>query len=83
VVASGIGGIGDQIEHGRSGLLLDDPSDPIEFAAAVRALLEDPVAAAALGDAARERVRKRFLGTHSLMDYLDVIEPLLRGEEAA
>jgi trehalose synthase len=84
VVASRIGGIGDQIEHCRSGLLLDDPADLSAYGDAVRAVLEDHVLAASLGKAARERVRDRFLGTHSLLDYLELIEPLLGdGDDAA
>ena len=84
VVASNIGGIGDQIEHRRSGLLLDDPADLGSYGAAVRVLLEDGALTASLGRAARERVRERFLGTHSLIDYLALIEPLIRpGERAA
>ena len=84
VVASNIGGIGDQIEHRRSGLLLDDPADLGSYGAAVRVLLEDGALAASLGRTARERVRERFLGTHSLIDYLALIEPLIRpGERAA
>jgi hypothetical protein len=30
-----------------------------------------------MGDAARERVRDRFLGTHSLLDYLALFERLV------
>jgi trehalose synthase len=77
VVASRIGGIQDQIEHGRSGILLDDPSALVAYGAAVRALLDDPARAAAMGRAAHERVRDRFLGTHSLLDYLTLLERLL------
>jgi trehalose synthase len=77
VVASRIGGIQDQIEDGRSGILLDDPRDLEAYGAAVRALLEDPARAAAMGRAAHERVRDRFLGTHSLLDYLTLLERLL------
>jgi trehalose synthase len=77
VVASRIGGIQDQIEDGRSGLLLDDPRDLERYGAAVRALLDDPARAAAMGRAARERVRDRFLGTHSLLDYLALLERLI------
>src|SRR5215211_423875 len=84
VVASRIGGISDQITEDRTGLLLDDPTDLPAYGAAVRRLLDDPGYAGALGEAARERVRERFLGTHSLLDYLELIDPLLGdGEEAA
>ena len=30
-----------------------------------------------MGDAAHERVRERFLGTHSLLDYLALFERLV------
>jgi trehalose synthase len=81
VAASAIGGIKDQIEHGRSGLLLEEPSDLARFAEAVRSLLDDERAAAAMGVAARERVRDHFLGPRSLLDYLRLLEPLLRGSD--
>jgi trehalose synthase len=77
VVASRIGGIQDQIENGVSGILLDDPSDLAAYGAAVRSVLDDPEHAAKMGAAARERVRERFLGTHSLIDYLAVLERLV------
>ena len=77
VVASRIGGIQDQIEHGVSGLLLDDPTDLEAYGAAVLELLASPERAAAMGEAAHERVRDRFLGTHSLLDYLTLFERLL------
>jgi trehalose synthase len=85
VVASRIGGISDQIEHDRSGLLLDDPRDLAAYGASVLELLRDPDRAAALGAAARERVRQNFLGTHSLVDYMALIDPLIgrRADEAA
>jgi trehalose synthase len=79
VVASRIGGIQDQIEHGVSGLLLDDPRDLAAYGVAVRGLLDDPERARAMGAAAHERVRERFLGTHSLLDYLALLERLLSG----
>ena len=46
-------------------------------ARAVRGLLDDPERAAAMGAAAHERVRERFLGTHSLLDYLALFERLM------
>jgi trehalose synthase len=77
VVASRIGGIQDQIEDGTSGVLLDDPRALPEYGAAVRGLLEAPARAAAMGRAAHEQVREHHLGTHSLVDYLALIEKLL------
>jgi Glycosyl transferases group 1 len=77
VAASAIGGIQDQIEHARSGLLLDRPNDLARFAEAVRRLLDDDRAASAMGDAARERVRDQFLGPRALHDYLELLARLL------
>jgi trehalose synthase len=79
VVASRIGGIQDQIEHGVSGLLLDDPRDLRAYGAAVLELLDDPARATAMGRAAHERVRERYLGSHSLVDYLALLERVMDG----
>src|SRR5450631_1657220 len=57
VVASRLGGIQDQIEHGVSGVLLDDPLDLQAFGSAVNALLNDPGAATAMGSSAAQTVR--------------------------
>ncbi len=57
VVASGVGGIRDQIIDGESGLLLPDPADLPEFGRLVRHLLDNPAQASALGGCAAERAR--------------------------
>src|SRR5213076_43595 len=62
VVASRIGGIQDQIEHGESGWLLDDPDDLGVFGEAVKTLLSDDERRAAMGERAMERIRDDFLG---------------------
>jgi trehalose synthase len=77
VVASRIGGIQDQIEDGVSGVLLGDPADLAQAAAAVDALLADPTRARRMGEAARERVRGSFLGTRHLVQYMKLLERLL------
>jgi trehalose synthase len=74
VVASGVGGIQDQIEDGKSGLLLQDPTDPEEFAAALRRLLDDPEFAEQLGAAARERAVELYLDTRHLVLLGNLIE---------
>jgi len=76
VVASAVGGIQDQIEDGVSGILLRDPRDANEFAAALTSLLEDPELANRLGAAARERVRREFLGVRHLTQYADLLRLL-------
>ena len=76
VVASAVGGIIDQIEDGVSGVLLKNPHDPIEFSEALEGLLTDPARAAKIGDAARERVRERFLAPRHLREYHELISHL-------
>ena len=73
VVATRIGGIQDQIVHGETGLLIDDPRDLGAFGAAVNELAADPEKAEAMGRAAYERVRDEFLGPRHLTQYLDLI----------
>jgi trehalose synthase len=77
VVASRIGGIQDQIEHGRTGLLVSDPRDLKEFGSCVLSLLEDTEGAERMGQEARSRVRTDFLGPRHLMQYLELVDRLL------
>jgi trehalose synthase len=76
VVASAVGGIVDQIEDDKSGLLVKDPRDLDAFAAALARLLGDESLRRSLGDAARLRVRDHFLSTRSLAQYGRLIERL-------
>jgi trehalose synthase len=76
VVASRIGGIQDQIVDGVSGYLID-PTDLEATAAAIDAPLHDQERAASVGAAARERVRKEFLATRPLVQYVGLIERML------
>jgi trehalose synthase len=73
VVASRIGGIRDQIEHGRSGLLATDPRDLEEVGTAVAGLITDTDRASTMGLEAQRRVRQQFLGPHHLGRYFEVI----------
>jgi trehalose synthase len=72
VIASAVGGIQDQITDGRDGVLLTDPRDLDGFAAALRALLVDPQAAARLGGAGQLRARGEFLGDRHLAQYVNL-----------
>lgn len=54
VVAAAVGGLRTLVDHGRTGLLVDDRS-PAAFADAVAQLLSDPITAAAMSAAATER----------------------------
>ena len=79
VVASGVGGILDQIEQGVSGILVSDPLDLRAFGDAVSGLLRDPPGAARIGSEAHRRARERFLGPEHLLQYLALFERLLSG----
>lgn len=78
VVGARVGGIQDQIVDGSSGLLVD-PTDGAAVCAAIGSLLADPARAAALGEAARERVAERYLGALRLAEYADLLAELEGG----
>jgi trehalose synthase len=77
VVATRVGGIQEQIEHGKTGVLLDDPHDLAGFGAAITELLADEARAEQIGNAARERVRDQFVSLRSLLDYAALIRRVL------
>ena len=59
IVASGVGGILELIDDGKTGLLVP-PGEPQPLAERICRLMADPASAAALGDAAREEARARY-----------------------
>jgi glycosyltransferase involved in cell wall biosynthesis len=59
VVASGVGGLLDLVDNGRTGILVP-PGDPQALASALRGLLNDPARAASLGSEARREVLSRY-----------------------
>jgi len=79
VVASAVGGIPDQIEDGVSGVLLHDPRDGGALTEAIAKLLADPERAAAIGEAAHDRVRDYFLGDRHLVQWVQLFDNVLRG----
>jgi trehalose synthase len=76
-IGSKVGGIQDQIEDGRSGLLINDPLDLAALGHAVTTLLADRDASAKLGLAARQRVIDEYLAPCYLSRYLRLIDNLL------
>jgi trehalose synthase len=76
VVAGRVGGIVEQIEDGRQGVLID-PRDLGAFGNVLRGLLTDRERAESLGVAARERVRDRFLPPQYLAANLELIDDVL------
>src|SRR5207237_8906149 len=83
VVATRVGGIQDQIVHGVSGYLIDDPRDLAGFGTAVTSFLNEPATAAEVGARARRRARDKFLGPDHLIHYLRLFERLLKAERSA
>jgi trehalose synthase len=76
VIGSRVGGIQDQIVDGENGILVE-PTDLEGFGHAALELLNDPERARRLGEAARETVRERFLGSRTLEQYVQLFEKLL------
>jgi phosphatidylinositol alpha-1,6-mannosyltransferase len=59
-VAGRSGGAHEAVEHDKTGLVVDEPSDPTAVAAALASVLEDPERRRRLGKAARKRVEEDF-----------------------
>lgn len=72
VVGSRVGGIQDQIEDGRSGVLVD-PQDLAQVGQAIARLLGDPEERGRLGERAHRRVCRDYLAPRYLGDYLRLI----------
>ncbi len=70
VVGSNVGGIRHQIEDGVSGFLVDGVE---ETAQRIVQLVQDPGLRSRLGEQARESVKKRFLMSRLMEDWLDLI----------
>jgi trehalose synthase len=76
VVASRVGGIPVQIQDGVNGFLVD-ADDEDGFAERITHLLQDPALGQKLGASGRESVKKNFLITRLLGDYLDLLNDLM------
>jgi glycosyltransferase involved in cell wall biosynthesis len=71
VVATAVGGIGELIEDGRTGLLVP-PRNPEALARALRSVLDDPVMAAERAELARKYHEVNF-GLDRMLDRLEEI----------
>ncbi|UCD05599.1 MAG: glycosyltransferase, partial [candidate division WOR-3 bacterium] len=77
VVASNVGGIPYQIDDGLNGFLVE-PQDNKGFAERIIHILQNPNEANAVGKKAREKVRREFLITRLLSDYLDMLNSIMK-----
>jgi trehalose synthase len=73
VIATRVGGQQDQIEHRRTGLLVDDPRDPAAFGAALNELLANPGEGLELALAGRRRVRERYLADRHFVGWMGAL----------
>lgn len=74
VVGSRVGGIADQLVHGTSGVLLDDPSDLAAFGRELTRLLGDSRERHRLGRNAHRRASAFFLPDRHLLNYAHMLE---------
>jgi starch synthase len=81
VVARRVGALPDAVDHGGTGLLLDDDR-PESVEAALRALLADPARARAMGEAGRRRARDEFSPERHAEDVEAIYREVLAGREA-
>ncbi|MFC5720487.1 glycosyltransferase [Streptomyces gamaensis] len=77
VVASAVGGITDQIQHGREGILVRDPYDHEAFGDCILRLLADCELRGRLGRAAHERVHRDYLPDRHLIRWAEALLGLL------
>jgi trehalose synthase len=76
VVASKVGGITLQIQNGVSGFLVP-PNDTSQFAEIIVRIMKDKKLAHELGRQGKATIRKKFLVTRLLLDYLNLVHQLL------
>lgn len=77
IVASRVGGIEDQIENGKSGILVDDPKNLSAFGDAVADLLQDEPKARRLAEEARRRATAQYLAPRHLTEQAHLILDVL------
>ncbi len=78
VVATAVGGIPEQVQDGRSGLLTS-PGDPAALAVALAQILGDPQRRRIMGDQAAEDARRRFNLQRQVDDYIQWYRSLAAG----
>jgi glycosyltransferase involved in cell wall biosynthesis len=74
VVASGVGGLPEVVDHGRTGLIVRDG----DYATAVRRLLDNPNLAAEFGAAGREKAMREFSVEKMVESTLSAYNEILR-----
>lgn len=78
VVGTNVGGIPLQLKQAENGFLVD-PRDNEAFADRIVEVIKNPEMAADMGSRGREIVRRSFLITRLLTDYIDLLRDVLLG----
>lgn len=78
VTASRVGGLGEMIEHGETGWLIE-PGDADGFANAIRKLVADDSLAVRMAERARTRAAERFAWSRTLDAHLTLYQRLMAG----
>jgi hypothetical protein len=76
VIASDVGGLPEIVEHGRTGLLVEN--EPASIAAAIHELRCDPDLARRLGAAARQRVLEKFTVDRMVSRTMEIYRQVLK-----
>jgi trehalose synthase len=77
MVATNVGGIPLQITNAEDGFLVE-PHGKDEFADRIIEILKNPSLAQEMGNKGKEKVRKNFLVTRLLSDYLDLFNDMAK-----
>ena len=77
IVATNVGGIPIQISDGEEGFLVE-PHNKQQFGERIVEILKNPSLAREMGTKGKERVRKNFLITRLLSDYLDLLTDITK-----
>ncbi|MFQ6077796.1 MAG: glycosyltransferase [Thermodesulfobacteriota bacterium] len=77
IVATNVGGIPLQIRNGEEGFLVE-PHNREQFAERIIEILKNPSLAKEMGYKGKEKVRKNFLVTRLLSDYLDLLNDITK-----
>jgi glycosyltransferase involved in cell wall biosynthesis len=78
VVATAVGGIPEQVEDGKTGLLLPDNA-PASIAAALTVILQDRSRAREMGKAGRRKVLETYMMERFLQQHEELYEALFQG----
>ncbi|WP_051688198.1 glycosyltransferase family 4 protein [Desulfofalx alkaliphila] len=76
VVAAGVGGIPEVIQHDQTGILVE-PKEPVALAAAIGELLNNPAKAKKLGEAGRRLVEKKFTVEKMAQNIMEIYNQVL------